>query len=472
MTFNTVVYFLSLTISFFLFFFNVPYWTGRDMADMSKSGIWRAFFRFLSFLGYGLHRLYMHFAGWVLDFPLRFRKRGEFQEGERFWPGVAGFVDALCSAGTLYLLITAYNNLMNSLFPAGVSSLAKGSDGSLLRNLSEAVVFLRVVSDFNPGSGFGGVVAAVVVTLIAVVLYIIINTLFFSILFGFLREMLREEPFLEIAKERLNIPPAPPAEPTEEESPLQSLLRQLKGATEKFFNKTTLHHFAYEPVALVLVLLAMLAFSVVMTRLGKNDLGPLDVVKRVLDSIGVVQIIASFLVTYLAGKLTEKTAKSVVKVLPQGMQRAIHAASAKGNAWADAEDAKRHIWSQEHQARQETPPAQEPPKPSAPPAYTPPQEPPKPAPPPAYTPPQEDAGLVAIRDAVDLVNTTFQKATGSTEQVSWQEIFDLLDSGAVVDVHGQAIEGWKNLTTDVERGKFIRKNVVHIGVALMNKREG
>lgn len=440
MVLNSIVYFISLAVSFFLFFFNVPYWTGRDMADMSKSGIWRAFFRFLSFLGYGLHRVYMHVAGWILDLPLRFlERRGIGEENQRIWFGIVGFVDALCSAGTLFLLIGGYNSFMNGLFPAGVDTLAGGNDGSLLGKLSEAVVFLRVVIGLDFGSGVGAVVASVVVTLISVVLYVVINTLFFSILFGFLRELLQEKPFWEIVKEKLNIAPAPTTKQTEEESPLQSLLRQLKDATESFFNKTTLHNFVYEPVALVLFLVTMLVYSVVMVRLGKNDLGPLDVVRQVLDSIGVVQIVASFIVTYLMGKVSEKAAKSVVKVLPKGLQNAIHAASVKGNVWADAEDAKRHIWAQEHKTRQAAP---------APVEMT------------------EDRGKMAILGAVDFIEDNFQKVTNSTERVSREEIFALLDSGVI-----SGLEGWSSLRTDEERGVFIRRKAVDITVALVNNRK-
>lgn len=468
MVINSIVYFLSLAISFFLFFFNVPYWTGRDMADMSKSGIWRAFFRFLSFLGYGLFKIYLHVAGWILDIPLRLWGPREIREENRFWMGIVGFVDALCSAGTLFLLIGGYNSLMNGLFPAGVDVLADGSDGSLLGNISQAVVFLRVVLSFDAGSGVGGVVAAVAVTLVSLVLYVVINTLFFSILFGFLREMLVERPFLTLVKEKLNISSAPAVEQEEEKNAMQRLLAQLKEAVEGFFNKTTMHYFVYEPVALVLFLLALLAYSVVMTYLGKNDLGPLDVVKQVLESIGVVQIVASFLVTYLVGKLSEKTTNTVVKVLPQGMQNAIHAASAKGNAWADAEDAKRHLWSQEHKAHQDPPSAEAPQQPVTPPSggarWQ--QPPPRSAPKESAPKQHEDVGALEILDAVSTVSANFQAVSGSTEPVSKEEIFALLDGGEI-----SGMEDWKELKTDAERGVFIRKNAVDITIALINKRQ-
>ena len=52
---NMVVeYAIASTIFYFVFFFNTPYWTGQEMAELSKSGIWRAMYRFLAGIGSAL----------------------------------------------------------------------------------------------------------------------------------------------------------------------------------------------------------------------------------------------------------------------------------------------------------------------------------------------------------------------------------------------------------------------------------
>ncbi len=342
MILNGIAFFLSLAASFFLFFFNVPYWTGQDMADMSESGIWRACFRFLSFMGFGCFKLYRTIVGKILDTCLPRSQKHAVKENIRH--GIEGLVDVLCSAGVLFLLISGYNRLMDGLFPAGVDALAEGSDGTLLGKLSQAVVFLRVAVKFEAENG-GGIVMAAAGTVIAAVQYVAINTLFFSILFGFLQNLLVKMPFFDLMAEKLNIRPA-----AEREGGIdsQSLPGRLGKATVDFFNKTTVHTFAYNPVSLALFLLALLAYSFVMTWLGKNELGPLDVAWQVLDAIGVVRIAASFFVTWLAAKLGEKAATAVVNVLPQGIQDAIHDASARGNEWVKREDARRRAWAEEH----------------------------------------------------------------------------------------------------------------------------
>ena len=90
-----------------------------------------------------------------------------------------------------------------------------------------------------------------------------------------------------------------------------------------------------------------------------------------------------------------------------------------------------------------------------------------PAAPPTDMPPQENLGLIAVRDGLNLVRTNFQQVTGFTEQVSGQEIYDLLSSGEI-----PGLESWKDLQTDLEKGQFISRNVVAITIALINKRRG
>lgn len=343
MVLSSIIFFLSLAVSFFLFFFNVPYWTGQDMADMSKSGIWRAPFRFLSRIGFGLFKLYRIAVKKIFDACFS-RFRGNKDGRKSVWQGIKGLMDVLCSAGVLFLIISGYSGLMDGLFPAGVDTLAEGNDGSFLGKLSNAVVFLRVTAAFKAEGTGGTILAAAAHTVIAAIQYVVINTLFYSILFGFLQELLEKRPFWDMAKKSLNIRSEAGRE-GEAISP-QSLPGQLKEAAMDFFNKTTIHTSMDNSISLGLFLIVLLAFSFVMTWLGKNDLGPLDVVRQVLEAIGVVQIVASFLVTYLVGKLGEQAAKAAVRGLPQGMRDAIHDASERGNKWVKAEDARRHDWAQ------------------------------------------------------------------------------------------------------------------------------
>ena len=109
---DAVVYFVALSVSFFLFYFNAPYWTGKGMADLSKSGIWRAAFRFLSFIGYGICKVFdllsLLVQGWV---AARILPRGDLdklQSHDAKHPVFAIFdvIETALFAGIIVLLFT------------------------------------------------------------------------------------------------------------------------------------------------------------------------------------------------------------------------------------------------------------------------------------------------------------------------------------------------------------------------------
>ncbi len=348
-----IVYFLALAASFFLFYFNVPYWTGKDMADMSDSGIWRAFFRFLSFLGYGVYwlfdKLFEVVAQPVCNLLVGRKDPGKISERHVLYR-ILDVLRIFLFAGFLWLLTNMYTGFMDYLFgSAPIADLAESGGEGFLGFLSRGICFLRVLVDFKRPTQewtFGLVAAATITTLIGLVIYVVINTLFFSILYGLLRQLLDEVhplnklPFLQ-KKEAPALPAASDEDESSARSKLSELWEQIMDSVRDFLGKMTIYYEWRHPVSLILTLVVLFLFSFAMTYFGKNDLTPLDVVKEVLDSIGVVQIVLSFIVTWLMGKLAEKSTRAVVRHLPQGMQNAIHRLSAKGNAWADAQDAKR-----------------------------------------------------------------------------------------------------------------------------------
>ncbi len=354
MLMDSVIYFLALAATFFLFYFNVPYWTGKDMADMSDSGIWRAFFRFLSFLGYGVfllfNKIFNVVALAVCDLLVGRRRTGIIKDGPVLYH-ILTTLEIFMFAGFLWLLTNIYATFMDGFFGgAPIADLAEAGGEGILAFLSRGICFLRVLVDFKRPTQpwtLGLLAAAIITTLLCLVIYVVVNTLFFSILYGLLRQLLDEVhplnklPFLQ----KKEAEPAAPAVPEEEEAPagpkLSDLWEQIMDGVRDFLGKMTIYWTWREPATLILTLVILFLFSLAMTYFGQNDLTPLDVVGQVLDSIGVVQIVISFIITWLMGKLAEKTSRAVIRRMPQGVQNAIHRLSAKGNAWADAQDAKR-----------------------------------------------------------------------------------------------------------------------------------
>lgn len=263
---------------------------------------------------------------------------------------LAKLINLFLYMGILYVLTSCYGFFMDGLFPPGIDTLADGSSGRIYGILSESVVFLRLLGSLRPeseGWSIGLVATSVIVILLALILYIAINTVFFSILFGLLRQKLDEVNFTEkfiFLRHGEDIA----------ENGAQSLGGQLLGSLRDFLGKQTHVRNLRSHAVLVLFLLILLGFSFAMTWLGKNDLSLWAVLLGILDQMETIPIVASFIITYFAGKGTTKVAAVVVEHLPVSIQEAVHRASDRGNAWADKQDKKRQVWAKKNDVTNST----------------------------------------------------------------------------------------------------------------------
>lgn len=325
------------------------------MADLSSSGIWRAFFQFLSFLGYGLYRLCELICQRIQRPALNVVRT----RSPRVINTITKLINILFYIGVMYLLTFMYGSFMNGLFPPAVQTVGEGSGDTLFGLLSEIVVVLRIfAANFATREvTFGSVVATVIVFILATLLYVVINTLFFSILYGLLRNKLWEVDLTE----RISFLPK------EGEPAANQLGRQLLNSAKEFLSKQTqINSLNQNPVLLALLLVVFLVFSGLMTALGKDDLSLMDVVWQIIDQIQVIPIVVSFLITYWIDKGIVKTGQVAVAHMPEGIQRAVHAASIRGARWAAVQDYKRAAWAAAHDVDAPQPDEPTPPQSSKP----------------------------------------------------------------------------------------------------------
>lgn len=289
MVLEIIAVFLATSLSFFLFYFSVPYWTGNGMAELSPSGIWRAFYRFLSKIGYLIHRLCETVYG-ILPIPNAMRRGA-----------IGACTNMLFYVIVLYLLIGGYSTVTNALFPEGVEELANG--GSRVWDiLCSGVVFLRLIGELAPGNN---IFAVLIIIVVSVALYTVINTLFFSILFGLLHEKV---------------------------DPLGA-----KG----ILGKLTIVRDLRTPHAIPLTLLAIGVYSVIASVFRFHTTTLWEVFLRVLDEIELIPIVMSFLITNAVCRGVCAGAGAVVKLTPAPIQRVVRELSEQGNKWCLKEDLRR-----------------------------------------------------------------------------------------------------------------------------------
>ena len=289
MVLEIIAVFLATSLSFFLFYFSVPYRAGSDMAELSSSGIWRAFYRFLSKIGYLIHRLCETVYN-ALPLP-KVLKRG----------AVGACTNLLFYVVILYLLISGYSNITNSVFPEGVGELANGGD-RVWDVLCSVLVFLRLLNSLMPGNSIFAVLATIVVSLL---LYTVINTLFFSILFGLLHEKV---------------------------DPL---------GKEGLLGKLTIVRNLRTQGTIPLTLLAIAAYSVVASVFGFHTTSLWEGFLQVLDEIELIPIVMSFLITNAVCRGVCIGAGVAVRHMPASIQGAVKELSDRGNKWCTKEDLRR-----------------------------------------------------------------------------------------------------------------------------------
>lgn len=289
MILKIIAVFLATSLSFFLFYFSVPYWAGSDMAELSSSGIWRAFYRFLSKIGYLIHRLCEAVYN-ALPLP-KATKRG----------AIGACANLLFYVVILYLLISGYSNITNSIFPEGTDELASGGN-RIWEVLCTGLVFLRLVNNLMPGNNIFAVLVIIVVSL---VLYTVINTLFFSILFGLLHEKV---------------------------DPL---------GKEGLLGKLTIVRNLRTQGTIPLTLLAIAVYSAVASVFGFHTTSLWDVFLQVLDEIELIPIVMSFLITNVVCRGVCIGAGAIVRHAPAPIQRAVQELSDRGNRWCIKEDLRR-----------------------------------------------------------------------------------------------------------------------------------
>lgn len=289
MILKIIAIFLATSLSFFLFYFSVPYWAGSDMAELSSSGIWRAFYRFLSKSGYLIHRLCETVYN-ALPLPKAMRRGA-----------IGACTNLLFYVVILYLLISGYSNITNSIFPEGTDELASGGN-SAWDVLCSGLAFLRLVDNLMPGNNLFAVLAIIAVSL---TLYTVINTLFFSILFGLLHE--KVDPLGE------------------------------KG----LLGKLTIVRNLRTQGTIPLTLLAIAAYSVVASVFGFHTTSLWEVFLQVLDEIELIPIVMSFLITNAVCRGVCIGAGVAVRHMPASIQGAVKELSDRGNKWCTKEDLRR-----------------------------------------------------------------------------------------------------------------------------------
>lgn len=177
---NAFGLFLVNGISLGLFFFGVPYWTGKEMGELSSNGIYQRIFTACSNIGYQIYKV-------VELLNRRISKLFEIHP-QSMWHSVINIV--------LYALAVALCNLSyNAVIEFGIhmepDEFKFLADSSYAR-LSDILLIFSIVSNFMDVSSVSSAVIALFQSLFAVFYFLVVTILYFSIMHGLLEFKVKE----------------------------------------------------------------------------------------------------------------------------------------------------------------------------------------------------------------------------------------------------------------------------------------
>lgn len=330
--------FIVHVISFGLFFFAVPYCTGKEMSKISDSGYYQFFYNICGSIGDLLYKLIQcinNGVAYILNLH----------------PGSIWL--SVINTGAYVLLIAAcneaYTSLMISMIHIEPGEFNYFADSSFAKFSNIWVIFCIVISQFSDVSSIGMFFSALGNALFAVCFFIVITLIYFSILFGALKEKLHE---LHLIKAEESIFPCRFSDFLELEISLnsvQSLFKKiLQGILKLIDDVVLLRNFLTGKAWLVFIYL-MLMFSCIEAYSGKTP-SFLDLLMDFLDGSDIVNTVGSFVISFLLAKAAAYGCHKVYETLPEAAQQKIDATSERLNKVAISIQKKQQAWAEQNDA--------------------------------------------------------------------------------------------------------------------------
>lgn len=309
--------FIAISVTFFLFYFNAPYWFGKEMYETSKNGIWRFIYIGLSTIGHSLYRICERLSRFILSIIFSGLKLKKDKH-----PTLNLLVNLFTYIGAISLLSLGYEKITDSFVlssNADINTLGGESKGFFAK-----ISFVRIVlSLYTQGLGtadivtnkfaFGFATAAFVLFMWAVLL--LVNTVYFSILYGFLKEKLTEIDLLKNIPNRNEV-----ANEISHNTSVSRLILDIKNEIIDFVKKQTIITNLENKMALFVFMPLLFAFSSFLYFIGNYTPSFWGTLLEILDSTNLVSILVSFIITWFCTKGVQKSGAFVISKSPAGVQ--------------------------------------------------------------------------------------------------------------------------------------------------------
>lgn len=325
-----VAIFVISLISFGLFFFNVPYWTGQEMGDLAKNGFYRLAYVILSTIGWTIYKALETINSFV-DRLFKIK------------PGssVHATINLLLYIVAVFSLCQIYDFTMSSVIGGEVDELHI-ADSSSYSRYSDLLLFWGILNNFGDVNSVGSFFVALHDSIWSIVVFIVGTVMFFSIMYGLLMHKLQEIHLIDRYSGDGTLAQMMNYEP--EKLSLSCLPKQIVASILDFCNKLSiLRNFKIFGVQIAFIVILAI-YSGVKTISGESaDFGGLAA--DLLDESGIVSTIGSFVISFVLGKLVVVVGRAASVFVPQAIRDPVRRVSVACNQKVETIKEKRREWS-------------------------------------------------------------------------------------------------------------------------------
>ena len=335
--------FLIMALSYFLFYYSAPYWSSAQIKDLINHGLYQGLFILLSTVGDWLYKL-VELPGKSVDELLE-----KFILNDAIRKAVLGAVNAIVYTGIIWSATYVYDGVSGLILQGGGSYTMSFSEWSRVTNAATFWEAMRLQMAETPG--LSGVADAAV----SLLQYVGLTILYSAFMYGLLRYKIKEFGFGTWLSEKLGIRSddgsAKPQGSGRESFLSQvcgKLIPDLKASIVSCLDNLCLLRSFRVIGSLILFCGVIFLYSLVMMFLNREP--EVDgILAGILEASGVVDVVLSFLIAFVWGKIISLLGITVYIVAPEPAKNLIDTVDEKGKeivtkiengrkAWVEAND--------------------------------------------------------------------------------------------------------------------------------------
>lgn len=332
--------FLIMALSYFLFYYSTPYWSSAQIKDVIDHGLYQGLFILLSCVGdlvYKSVELLNSLADKLLE---------EIIPNDTVPKAVHGAVNAIAYTVVIWIATYLYNGASGLILQGGGAYALSFSEWSRATNAATFLDAVRLRMEETPGF-FGGVGAAAV----SMLMYVGVTILYSAFMYGLLRYKIMGSNLGQYLND-LIFGGQDEAGPESHDGSFLSqvfgkLIPDLKNSIVNCLDNLCLLRSFCDIGSLILFCVVIFLYSIAMMFLNREP--EVDgILAGILEASGVVDIVLSFLITFIWGKIVSLVGITVYVVSPEPVKNVVDFVDEMGKHLVSKIEDLREDWAEGH----------------------------------------------------------------------------------------------------------------------------